>query len=363
MKHRLDIDAATAVKPIFKLFKRSHKRFMLDLSKSSVIEILEAYQAKQKKRNPKYSLQAAISLLEEIQDAELEAANVNINDVKVEPFMPEDICTEFWVNFEYYFVNNPSPHTGKKRHLSSATTYSNQIIAALRWSQVYGVKLDPTFNDFKFERYEKKKITPSDDQISLIYHYDLTVKENRKKIRKIATEDMKMKRFSFAALERVRDHFVLSCSLGQRISDSKRLEKTNFTGDVYEVTQQKTGSRARVDIKECAIDYDVAKEILEKYDYQAPAYNMSTTHFNRYLHLLCRAIGGPFNKVVVWEYKELGVIKKETAHIYELMTSHVPRRVLITKLILKGLSISRIKSISGHRDIRNLNKYFAPEHQ
>lgn len=334
------------------------RRLNLDLSKASVTQIMYAYQEKRNKTNPKYSLQGAIGIIKSMEQAEK-------NLLKEEwpgPYLPIDICSEFWVSFEKYYVNTPSS-TGRKRHASSAETYANQIIASLAWSQTYGAQLDPTFRDKKFSHYSKKKVTPSQDQISLIYHYDLDVKENRIKIRALAKE-MGFNRFSFTTLKKVRDHFVLSCSIGQRISDSKRIDKLSFSNDIYEATQQKTGNKAKVDLKECSIDYDVVKEILEKYNYKAPAYGIDTGNFNNYLHLLCRAIGGSFNRVIVWEYKEGNEIKRESAFMWQLMSSHVARRTFITfQLETNKQSLSKVMSESGHADTRNLHKYFAPEHQ
>lgn len=352
---------SNALTPSFSSIQRNRgNRFSMDLSQSNVIGICQAYEAKQRKSKPKYTMRAVIAILEQIEDAERTAAETSIPQTEwAGPFQPLDICSDFWIAFEAFYLNTPSS-TGRKRHASACETYANKLIAALAWSQAYGVRLDPTFREKRFGRYEKKKITPTHDQISLIYHYDLGVAENRKRIRELA-EEMQMRRFSHTVLAKVRDHFVLSCSVGQRISDSKRIDPANFQGTVYETTQQKTGNRARVDLQQCAIDWDVAREILEKYDWHAPARGMDTGVFNKYLHLLCRAIGGPFDRIVTWEYKEAGEIIREQAPVWQLMTSHVARRTFITNEILKGKPMPEIMRESGHSDARNMNKYYVPD--
>ena len=256
----------TALSSFSTIQRNRGNRFSLDLSSASVVQILQAYEQKQRKAKPKYSIQPAIKFLEDIEESERVAAETTIlpDGSRAEwpgPFQPIDICADFWVAFENFYVNTPGQY-GKKRHASGCVTYANQIIAALAWSQAYGVQLDPTFRERNFGRYKKKRITPTHDQISLLYHYNLDVRENRDTIKALAAE-MKLTRFSFAALQRVRDHFVLSCSLGQRISDSKRLDPSHFQGNVYETTQQKTGNHARVDLQACAIDWDVIHEILD----------------------------------------------------------------------------------------------------
>lgn len=341
-------------------------RFELDLSNSTVIGILQAYQAKRQKSNPRYSLANAISVIRSIEESERKAAETSLdpNGQPMQwpgPFMPVDICSDFWVAFENYVVNVPGQY-GKKRHSSTARSYANSIVAALAWAQAYGAKIDPTFRDIKFGRYEKKKITPSADQISLIYHFDLDSRENRRKVLSMKKE-MKVWNCSLANVKKVRDHFVLSCSLGQRISDSKRIDPTNFEGTVYSTTQQKTGNHARVDIQQCAIDWDVAKEILDKYKWKAPAYGMDTGLFNKILHLLLRVIGGPFNRIITWQYKEGGEIHQESAPVWKLITSHVARRTFITNEIKKGKPLPEVMRESGHSDARNMSIYYAPEHK
>lgn len=355
----------TALSSFSTIQRNRGNRFALDLSNATVIQVLQAYEQKQRKSKPNYSMHSVIKLIEDIEEAERIAAESTIlpDGSRAEwpgSFMPIDVCADFWIAFEDYYTNTPGQY-GKKRHASGCETYANKLIAALAWGASYGVKLDPTFRERDFGRYKKKKITPTHDQISLLYHYDLDVRENRNTIKALAAE-MKLTRFSFAALQRVRDHFVLSCSLGQRISDSKRLDPSHFQGCVYETTQQKTGNHARVDLQTCAIDWDVVREILERYDHHAPAFGMDTGNYNKFLHLLCRAIGGPFNRVVTWEYKEAGVIHKESALVWKLMTSHVSRRTFITNEIQRGKPMPEIMRESGHSDARNMNTYYTPDH-
>jgi len=342
------------------------RRMTLDLSEATVTQILYAREASRQKSNSRSSLAAAIAIIEELEEAGRHQAETTIlpDGSRAEwagPYMPGDIDEEFWIDFEVFVCTTPGQY-GKQRHSSTCETYANQIIAALRWATTYGAKPAETFTKKKFSKYEKKKVTPSRDMISLMYHYDLDCKENRKRIRELAKE-MKMTRFSFTKLKQVRDHFVFGCSNGQRISDSKRITPANFTGYVYETTQQKTGNHARVDLQKCAIDFDVVREILERYGYYAPAFMMDTGNYNKYLHLLCRAIGGPFNRVIHWGNKTLGNVAEESAPFWKLMTSHVARRTYATMKAEDGKNLLQLMAETGHSDIRNLNKYFAPDHR
>lgn len=360
------INGNTAISTSFADIQRNRgNRFEMDLSNATVMGILQAYEARRKKSNPRYSAQTAMAIIRDIEEAERKAAETSLDEHGqprqwAGPFMPIDICSDFWVLFHQFMINVPGQY-GRKRHSSTAKGYAEKIVAALHWASAYGAKLDKTYRDFHFGHYRKKKITPSADMISLIYHFDLDSKEVRKRIRDLRDE-MKIWGASVVRLKLVRDHFVFSCSIGQRISDSKRIDPSNFNGDIYEVTQQKTGNRAKVNLKDCAIDYDVIKEILERYGWKAPAYNMDTNLYNKLLHLLLRVIGGPFDKIISWENKENGVITRESAPMWQLITSHVARRTFITNEIKKGKNIIEVTRESGHTDARHLNEYYAPDH-
>jgi len=273
--------------------------------------------------------------------------------------MPEDIDDEFWVDFEIYIVNVPG-RNGLRRHSSTAETYANGIIKALKWATTYGAAPHEKFTEKKFGKYEKTKIALTDDQVSLIYHYDIDVKENRKKIRALAKE-MKLTRFSFTQLKKVKDHFVFNCSSGQRISDSKRMTKANFTSSmVYEVTQQKTGNHARVDLRKTAVDLDTVEGILAEYDYTAPAFGMDTNVYNKLLKLLCRAIGGPFDKIISWANKVGGEVIWESCPMWKAISSHWARRKFATDRAEDGDNMLEIQKQTGHSDMRSLSKYYAP---
>ena len=336
------------------------RRFTLDLSEATVVSICEAYQTMKRKARPRFSMRGPICVLLDMAEYARVQAETSVPQKKWGgPYMPEDIDDEFWVDFELYIINTPG-RNGTLRHSSTAETYANSIIAALRWSTTYGATPHEKFAEKNFSKYEKAKIALTDDQISLIYHYDIDGKENRKKIRALA-EEIGQTRFSFTQLKKVKDHFVLSCSLGQRISDSKMMTKANFTSTmVYEVTQQKTGNHARVDLRETAIDIDTVEAILTEYDYTAPAFGMNTCVYNRLLKLLCRAIGGPFDKIISWSNKVGDKVVWESCPLWKAISSHWPRRKFATKRAEEGENMLEIQRQTGHSDMRSLSKYYAP---
>ena len=355
-------DGNTALASLGIDFNRRNRgrRFSLDLSEATVIQICEAYQTMKRKASPRYSLQGPIGILRDMAEyARIQAETSIPRKTWGGPYMPEDIDDEFWVDFEIYIVNVPGKN-GLRRHSSTAETYANGIIKALKWATTYGATPHEMFTEKKFGKYEKAKMALTDDQVSLIYHYDIDGKENRKKIRALA-EEMKLTRFSFAQLKKVKDHFVFNCSSGQRISDSKRMTKANFTSTmVYEVTQQKTGNHARVDLRKTAVDLDTVEGILTEYDYTAPAFGMDTNVYNKLLKLLCRAIGGPFNKTISWAYKVGGEVIWESCPIWKAISSHWARRKFATDRAEDGDNMLEIQSQTGHSDMRSLSKYYAP---
>lgn len=161
-------------------------------------------------------------------------------------------------------------------------------------------------------------------------------------------------------IQRVKDHFVLSCQIGQRYSDSSRFTKSNFdeTGTIIKITQQKTGSKAVINIASNAIDKKIAFEILKKYDYCSPAAGLDVSNFNKYLHILCKSIGGEFNNDVTFENKINGSIVTETYKVWQLITSHTARRTFITYWASSNdMNIIKLQKCTGHKDVRQINRY------
>ena len=249
---------------------------------------------------------------------------------------PQVIGSLFWAKFERYLYNNGlSPHSVCQLILN--------LRAVLKWASGYGVKVKADMNEVNIKGVDAKpKIALSSDDISRIYWFDI--------------DNLKCRRQHKATLKRVRDHFILSCFLGQRYSDTVRLEPTNFRGnEMFKVTQQKTGATAVLEFNRLYTEYPVhVREILERYDYMSP-WKGDISNYNRYLHELMKTIG--FNSEIKYEYKVCGNIITKTYKKYELISSHVARRTFITNAVKRGINTQYIKRASGHHSDESFGKY------
>lgn len=252
--------------------------------------------------------------------------------------MPTVMGNLFMTQFEKYL---------RMHNLCTNTIMSmvGSLKAALKWSALYGSRLSIDINGYKIKESDSKpKISLTYEEICKIYYFDF---EN--------TNISRTKRKTF---EKVRDHFIMSCFLGQRFSDTIRITKSNFintTYDTFKITQQKTGSKAVVSFNKIFGEYPViVREILEKYDYNAP-YTGTMSTFNSCLHEICRLAG--LTEEVKYETKVQGVIIEKTYKKYELITSHSARRTFITQAVRRGLHTQQIKRASGHTTEKSFGKY------
>lgn len=257
------------------------------------------------------------------------------NDIVLEP---EVIGCEFLHMFECFLYNfSLAPRT-----VAYLCLKLKQII---KWTSHYGIDIQYNIDEWKPETDDAKpKVALTEEDIVRIYWFDINTLPFRSQKKR--------------TMERVRDHFVLSCYLGQRQSDSKRINKENFKGssyEVFEITQQKTGSNAVLKFNDIFGEFpDCARRILEKYEYCSP-WSGDISNYNKYLHELMRLIG--FNKDYKHEYKVHGQMITKHFKKWELISSHTPRRSFITNAVKRNISNEVIKKASGHKSDSSFGKY------
>ncbi|MBQ0089931.1 MAG: hypothetical protein KBT27_11450 [Prevotellaceae bacterium] len=319
-------------------------RFHLDLCNSTLIQVLEASETFHKKQNPRYKNSAIVGFINRLETA----IGATI--------MPIDVTDEFYVEAQSFLLNVPN-EKGKIVKPSTITNYFSIIQGTLSWASKHNCKISETYNVWKVDHYEKPKIALTPSMIAYIYSYDIS--QNAKKLRAEA-KAMKVRNFSLTMLERIRDQFVIECQLGQRYSDASRFDRTNFdaSGTVFRITQQKTGGKAVVNLSKYAIDKTIAFKLLRKYDYKSPAHGFDISNANKYLHLLCKCIGGDFSEIVGGENKISGTIHKEEYKVWQLITTHTARRTFITYWANSNdMSIVRLQKCTGHKDVRQISRY------
>lgn len=310
----------------FAAFLQTPQTFNLDLSKASVMEVIEELIKMKTVVNPKAFKQYS-SLKTQIRGIE-SAFGITL--------MPIQITDIFWNHFISYMINV------SKLAVSSVKTICAQLRSTLSWASRHQCKVSPSFDFVNLPSYCHQQVALTPDEVSHIYHFDINTIDRRPQYKR--------------NMERVKDMFVLSCNLGQRFSDMVRMDKSCFDRNIFTILQQKTGNHARVDIERMSMDRNTTYEILEKYKYKAPITGDISAH-DRYIKQLLQYIGRGFLMPVKQEQRVNGVIETKFVPKYRLVSSHTCRRTFATVNILRGLPEAEVRRATGHKSSSAFEKY------
>lgn len=303
--------------------------FILNLQDRTLLEVINAAIKAKSKLRPNYgaSLGCLVHNLRRLE----EQYHTTLYPVQV-----TDI---FWGYFIPFCQQN-----GLKT--STIGTIAAQLHSLLNWAVKYNAKVSPTYGDYKIPNVRNQEIALSADEVSRIAYFDIDrfYTSRRKDFRD--------------TMRRVRDMFILSCNLAQRHSDMVRIDRNCFERNIFTVTQQKTGSRAVVNIDLYSIDPKTTYRILEEYGYRAP-YLADIGNYNAKLHQLMKDIG--FTEIVRLEERVNGELVTEFIPKWKLIASHTARRTFATINVLRGVNIHAIKRCTGHQDLRVLEHYVRDE--
>lgn len=302
----------------------------LDLSNTSLIDVLRQYVRFKRRISPNFTVQSVIYNLGRLQ----EVFRCTI--------MPKQINDIFYTYFVQYML-------GQGVVYSTIENYCVRIRSALKWGLRHGCPVSSTYDIFDIPKYKKTMVALTPDQISHIYHFD---------IHKIPSSLLRPKRYSYVYLDRVRDFLVLSCSLGQRFSDMERICPDHFddTQSIFSIVQQKTANKAVVNINDWSIDKRVIRAILKKYNYYAPNVG-GIGNYNNAIKFLLEQIGEEFLQPISTENKIGGKIVKTTTPLYKLVSSHTGRRTFVCYHLIQGRREIDIRKCTGHADARSFSAY------
>lgn len=299
------------------------RMFVLDLSKSTLFEVLDELVKLKSKMQPRYGKQLSC-LLHNLGEIQEQYGCI---------LMPYQITDVFWYNFVPYLIN-------KGLALSSIKTVCSQLRSALDWAARHQALIAPTFDLIKLPSYCHQQIALTPDEVSHIYHFDISTISRRKQYLK--------------HMGIVRDMFILSCNLGQRFSDMIRIERTCFDRNIFTILQQKTGNYARVDIERMSIDRNTTYAILEKYNYHAPL-TTDISAYDRYIKQLLQYVG--LNEQIKRETRVNGHIEVSFSPKWKLVGSHTARRTFATINVMRGYRESEIRRATGHKSESSFEKY------
>lgn len=164
-------------------------------------------------------------------------------------------------------------------------------------------------------------------ELSLIYHLDLSANKN---------------------LEKYRDLFVLGCLTGFRFSDYSDIKPEEVRDGMLYVNQTKTLSTVVVPLRKDAKDI-----LIEKYNMQMP--QVSNVNFNYYIKEVVKLAG--IDEQIKITHKRGNKIAEETRPKYAWIMSHTCRRSFCTNEFLDGTPTNLIMAISGHKTEKAFRRY------
>lgn len=317
------------------LMSERSDRFSINLTHSNLIEVIKAYIKQKSITRPKFSKQWGTTL------KYLNGLQFLCGQI----IYPDKISELFYPHLIQYMLQQGCATTTVERTIS-------QIRASLEWGSRYGAPISPTYDKSDFKGQTKEKTILSYTELCHVYFFDIRTlkKPNGKAYRK----DW------YAITERVRDMFIFSTLFGQRYSDSIRISPECFNDDKFCITQQKTGNRVNFRYMDYVFDQRIARQLLHKYDYTAP-YRHDINNYIKRLKELLRGIGCEFLQDVVTEEKVQGEIVRTIIPRWEAVASHTARRSAISFWANKGKSPQWIRKMSGHADLRSMERYMLDE--
>ena len=177
---------------------------------------------------------------------------------------------------------------------------------------------------------DKTIVVLSDEEVKMLYDLDLTG----------------------SPWEKYRDIFLVGCYTALRVSDLSRITKDNLLyDDEFPFLAIKT-KKTKKDVT-IPLSKTICLPILEKYDYSLPKF--SSTKLNKYIKLIAKKAGLEYDVKI--NFSEGGEEKEIAVPKYKLIASHTARRTGATMLVSKGVSLSLVMTITGHKTEASLRKY------
>jgi integrase len=233
---------------------------------------------------------------------------------------------------------------GEQDGLLTDTTgkYVENLKSFLKWAEERGYNKNLTYKEFKmFSSADKKRIKRKNDIVTL------TAQE----LRDLYTHEFPLG----STLDRVRDLFCFGCYTGQRWGDISRFKKGDLEGDVWTFVTDKTKEEISVDLVGYAAP---ALDILKKYEYKLP--QISLQKFNDYIKKAAEAAGidTPTTLTRYVGSKEIKITNPK----HKFIGSHCARRTCVSLLLnVYNMPITAVMEITGHSDLKTLQKYINPD--
>lgn len=222
--------------------------------------------------------------------------------------------------------------------IDTESKYIASFKSFCRWSEERGYNKYSVYKQFsKVSAANKKRSKPVQEIVTL------TLQE----LSKFYNHDFSDR----PTLDHCRDLFCFAAYTGQRWSDIERFDRKDLIGDVWSFTAAKTLKETKIDL----IGYAApAIDILMKYNYQLP--KISLVKFNLYIKDAAQ-IAGITEETSISRYvgsNKIPITKPK----YKFISSHSARKTCVSLLLNEfNIPISHVLEITGHSDLKTLQKY------
>ena len=248
----------------------------------------------------------------------------HLQSARKKQILIKDIGQDFKDEFNDYYDAEYYAQTTKHREFNLIKTFC-------RFAKGRGLEVDPQLASLKFKKEKIENVYLNFDELKMIEDIDESTLHEY--------------------LINAKDWLIISCYLGQRVSDFMR-----FTSDMIriennkhliEFTQVKTGKLMTVPL------HDKVIEILKKRNNNFPR-SISSQKYNDYIKVVCKEAG--LNNVITGK-KQLNISKDPNKskirgvsgeyEKWELITSHIGRRSFATNFYGK-IPTTYLIYVTGH---------------
>lgn len=230
---------------------------------------------------------------------------------------------------EYYSIE---PGTGLPVPLLNNTVF--KLISNLKnfitWAADRGYIVHQAFKKWKIQAHFQKPVTLTLEELERLENAILP-----------------------AHLAIARDYLVFECRTGQRISDIKRFDLSQFSNNTWSFNRKKGN---KIQVKTVHVHFDgfcaPALKILERYNFKMP--EVSEQKINKNLKEACK-IAGIDSTVTEYHYSGAKCIRVAGPK-HEFISTHTGRKTFIT-LGLQYMSPKIVKDLAGISDYKTLKHY------
>lgn len=156
-------------------------------------------------------------------------------------------------------------------------------------------------------------------------------------------------------LAKVRDVFCFGCFTGQRYSDIAALKRSNIRDNVWYLNVQKTKDVIKIPLTKAAL------VILDKYkDLDKPLPVFTNQRTNLHLKEIGKLAG--IDEIITYvRYRGAERIEIQEEK-YNFISTHTARKTFVTLSMEAGMTNPEIMAITGHKDLKTLQKYTGSNH-